>query len=152
MAEDLFVDVRYRGLELARRSRIEDFAAASAYLHHPTPMPVGSSLLLQAEDSLEIPVRVTRVSEQVAGTERPPGMFIEPEDLSGKGEDWWKARVAGESTESPAAVVEEPPRDTEEMPAQEAQPEATPEPEAKQAEPEPEAKPKKRKRRRKKSK
>jgi hypothetical protein len=159
MPEDLFVDVRYQGLELGRRLRIEEFGAATAYLHHPAPMPVGAKLLIEADESLEVSVQVTRVNEQVAGSERPAGMFVEPHGLSGKAEDWWAARVAGSSTDAPEVdggttqPMEAVPVHQEAEPEQAAVVEAAPE--APKDEAKPEAKPakaKKKRSRRKKSK
>lgn len=94
MAESLFVDVRYQGLALGSRLAMEDFTAGQAYLHHPGPMPVGSDLMV-AHGEVEIPVRVSRVSEQVAGAPRPSGMFVIPRELSVDGQAWWDACVAG---------------------------------------------------------
>lgn len=103
MAEELFVDVQYRGLEFGRRVRIEDFAAPQAYLHHPLPMPVGSELLVNAGDGLEIPVRVARVNEQVSGNDKPPGMFVSPGNLDAVAQRWWDERVA--NSEGTVAIL-----------------------------------------------
>lgn len=109
MAEELFVDVQYRGLELGRRVRIEDFAEPQAYLHHPLPMPVGTELLVDVGDGLEIPVRVARVNEQVSGNDKPAGMFVSPGAFDARAQRWWDERVA--NSEGPVPIlksVEEP--------------------------------------------
>ncbi len=106
MAEELFVDVRYRGLECGSKLRIEDFAASQAYLHHPLPMPVGSPLLVDTGEGLEIPVTVSRVCEQVAGNDKPAGMFVRPQALTDLAQSWWDERVA--RTEEPVAIIAAP--------------------------------------------
>ena len=78
MAENLFVDASYQGIDIGRGLIFEEVAALVACLHSPAPMPVGSVLVLDADKVAGITVRVTRVSEQVTGTERPAGMFVEP--------------------------------------------------------------------------
>jgi hypothetical protein len=103
MAEELFVDVQYRGLEFGRRVRIEDFAAPQAYLHHPLPMPVGTELLVDVGDGLEIPVQVARVNEQVSGNDKPPGMFVSPGSLDARAQRWWDERVA--NSEDPVTIL-----------------------------------------------
>jgi hypothetical protein len=138
MAEELFVDVTYRGLELGRGLKLAEIGPSTAFLHHATPMPVGAVLELHDEDGTTIPVRVSRIWEQTANAERDPGMRVVVEALSGPAKDWWEARV---SSDDPAPAI---------LP----QPEPEPEPEP-VAEPEPEpvaeAKPKKGRRRRKSS-
>ena len=106
MAQELFVDLRYRGIELGRRLQFDSVAASEAYLHAPAPMPVGTLLTIDADDELEVTIRVTRVSEQVAGADRPAGMFVEPFELSDRAQERWDAWARGEG--APAAAVAEP--------------------------------------------
>ena len=161
MAESLFVNVRYRGLDLGQRLCIEDFAAGQAYLHHAAPMPVGSELVLEVAEDLEVPVRVSRVSEQVAGIEKPPGMFVVPGELSGAAQDWWasqsEAADVAKPEDEPAVVEAKGDEAVEATDTQVVEAAPAQEPEAEAAkpaepEPEPEAKPvkAKKKRRRKK--
>ena len=114
MAQELFVDLRYRGIELGRRLQFDSVAASEAYLHVPAPMPVGTLLTIDADDKLEVTIRVTRVSEQVAGADRPAGMFVEPFELTDQAKDRWDAWARGEG--APAAAAEEPMESTQEAP------------------------------------
>lgn len=95
MAEGLFVDVEYRGIELGRRLEMHNVAASGGYLHTLAPMPVGTVLVLEPEVNEELTVRVTRVSEQVSGVETPAGMFIEPHELSSAAQQRWDHWVTG---------------------------------------------------------
>jgi hypothetical protein len=106
MADELFVDVRYRGIELGRRLQIDEVIASQAYLHSPAPMPVGTLLTIDADDDLELTIRVTRVSEQVAGNERPAGMFVEPFELTESAQDRWNAWAGVQGSASDAAPAE----------------------------------------------
>jgi hypothetical protein len=114
MAQELFVDLRYRGIELGRRLQFDCVAASEAYLHAPAPMPVGTLLTIGADDELEVTIRVTRVSEQVAGADRPAGMFVEPFELTDQAQDRWDAWARGEG--APAAAVAEPVESPQEPP------------------------------------
>lgn len=103
MAEGLFVDVHYQGIPLGTRLQFDDVAAASAYLHSPAPMPVGTILILDPEVDAELTVRVTRVSEQIAGSERPAGMFVAPHELSFRAQTRWDQWAQGKAAASPPA-------------------------------------------------
>jgi hypothetical protein len=137
MAEGLFVDVHYQGIELGRRLQFDDVVAAGAYLHSPAPMPVGTILVLDPEVDAELTVRVTRVSEQIAGSERPAGMFVAPHELSDRAQARWDQWADGKAAAAPPAEAVVDPSvneatvgadgntsDTEKMPAQ-SEPETT---------------------------
>ncbi len=96
MSEDVYVDLRYQGLPLGTRLCMQDFSESEAYLQCPQPMPVGSALVVAVEE-LEIEVLVRRVTEQVAGAERPPGMFVKPGTLEGAAQKWWAGQVPSKS-------------------------------------------------------
>lgn len=126
------MDLRYRGIELGRRLQFDSIAATEAYVHAPAPMPVGTLLTIDTDDELEVTIRVTRVSEQVAGADRPAGMFVEPYELTDRAQDRWNAWASGEG--APAAAVAEP-DSAEESSASAAEPVASPSDAATDAEP-----------------
>jgi hypothetical protein len=90
---ETFVDVTSRGLEVGRQLRLCDVGPGGAYLEHPLPMPVGARLRIDAGDGVAIAAVVVRVQEQVAGAERPPGMFVKVIEMVGAAEAWWNERV-----------------------------------------------------------
>ncbi|HEY4243754.1 MAG TPA: hypothetical protein VGM88_28270 [Kofleriaceae bacterium] len=102
---ETFVDLTYRGLPLARRVKLTQVRAASGYLEVPSPMPVGTAIVLFADEGLHVEAKVTAVHEQVGGSPTPPGMVVAPA-LAGAAGDWWAKRVT-EADEPP--VPEEPP-------------------------------------------
>ena len=126
---ETFVDVTSRGLEVGRQLRLCDVGPGGAYLEHPLPMPVGARLRIDAGDGIAIAAVVVRVQEQVAGAERPPGMFVKVIEMAGAAEAWWKERVTRDDDPLGGPVrnrVDEPspeagdrpelaPRDTVEM-------------------------------------
>jgi hypothetical protein len=94
---DSFVDVTYLGLELGRRVKLTEIDAGSGYLEVAAPMPVGTALELRIEPdgggaALAIAAVVRGVHEQVGGSDRAPGMRIEPQ-LAGAAQAWWTERV-----------------------------------------------------------
>jgi hypothetical protein len=94
---DSFVDVTYLGLELGRRVKLTEIDAGSGYLEVAAPMPVGTALELRIEpdgggDAVAVAAVVRGVHEQVGGSDRAPGMRIEPQ-LAGAAQAWWAARV-----------------------------------------------------------
>ncbi len=173
MPEEVYVDVRYKSIDIGNRLAVTSVSKNSAFLQSPQPMPVGTSLLLLAGETLEIPVRVSGVSEQVAGLETSPGMTVAPDELAGPALLWWTSlqsqhEEAGDSPDTDVMDVVSP-QDVEAAKAEIAAAENAPDaaasdaPESKQEEPkkeeaaaepksaEPAAKPakgKKRKRRR----
>ncbi len=92
---------------------MQEFTASEAYVQCPQPMPVGSTIVLCVAEDLEIPVQVAHVSEQVAGAERPAGMFVGAYGLEGAALAWWQSNMgaAADSAEDSEAP------DTEVMPA-----------------------------------
>lgn len=93
MAEDIVINLCYRGLDAGQGLLIGEFVPGQAYIQSPTPMPVGSELTIES-DGVEIALRVARVSEQITGVERASGMFVTPIDLQGMALEWWDARVS----------------------------------------------------------
>lgn len=100
---EAFVDVTWRGLEVGKRVKLHAIHAGDAYIDHSTPMPVGTVLSLKTDEGIEIAATVTRVHEQVGGTNEVPGMQVKP-DLAGAAAAWWKARA----DDPRAAIVAKP--------------------------------------------
>lgn len=107
MAEDIYIDLHYRGLKLGEALQIQEFGVAEAYLHCVAPMPVGSELGLRSNSGVEIGVRVTRVFEKVSGSDQIPGMMVAPKNLHGDALNWWDERVA--DAPEPESVAESAP-------------------------------------------
>lgn len=97
-----FVDLTYRGLSLGRRVKLSQVRPGSGLLELATPMPVGTAIALTTDDGLAIDATVTWVYEQVAGTDRPPGMLIAPV-LADDAATWWQQRVVLPADEAPRA-------------------------------------------------
>ncbi|MCP4443952.1 MAG: hypothetical protein GY811_01220 [Myxococcales bacterium] len=108
MPEDVYVNVQYQGIELGNQLCMQEFTDSEAYLQCPQPMPVGSDVVVCVGGSLEIPVRVARVSEQVAGVEKPPGMLVKALELDEPARKWWAERVPAASSEQAAVKAAEP--------------------------------------------
>ncbi|HUQ03452.1 MAG TPA: hypothetical protein VM261_13215 [Kofleriaceae bacterium] len=89
---EAFVDVTWRGLEVGKRVKLHAIHPGDAYIDHSTPMPVGTVLQLKTDEGLEIAATVTRVHEQVGGTNEVPGMQVKP-TLAGAAAAWWKERA-----------------------------------------------------------
>ncbi len=133
MPEDVYVDLEYQGIELGTRLCMLQFTEAEAYVQCPHPMPVGSELVVRTGDGLEIPVRVARVREDVAGAEEPAGMFVGASDLDGHARDWWNGNLGAAPAHQEARDTVETPEDTEveaTKPAPQASIDASPEPES----------------------
>jgi hypothetical protein len=94
MAEEAFVDVAYRGLEVGRRLRLREVGPRTGYVEVGTPMPVGAGLVLRTDEGVSIAAVVIRVHEQVAGADMPPGMRIRTEELDGAAAGWWQGLVS----------------------------------------------------------
>ncbi|HET9627045.1 MAG TPA: hypothetical protein VFP84_37055, partial [Kofleriaceae bacterium] len=88
-----FVDLTYRGLSLGKRIKLGQVRPHSGHLELATPMPVGSQIAIVTDDGLTIDATVTWVYEQVAGTDRAPGMIVAPA-LTDATTAWWQARIA----------------------------------------------------------
>jgi len=96
MAQDAFVDVAYRGLEVGRRLKLRDVGPRTGYVEVRTPMPVGAGLMIRGDDGHSIAAVVIRVHEQVAGADMPPGMRIQIRDVQGEAAAWWRGLVSRE--------------------------------------------------------
>jgi hypothetical protein len=75
---EAFVDVTWRGLEVGKRVKLHAIHPGDAYIDHATPMPVGTVLAIRTDEGLEIAATVTRVHEQVGGSNEVPGMTVAP--------------------------------------------------------------------------
>lgn len=100
MPEDVYVTLQYQGIELGSQLCMQEFSESQAYVQCPQPMPVGSPVVLCIDEDLKIPVQVARVSEQVAGTERPAGMFVGATALDGAAQAWWLGNISEASNTS----------------------------------------------------
>lgn len=89
-----FVDLTYRGLSLGRRVRLSQVRPSTGYLDLPAPMPVGSRIAIAAEDGTAFDAVVTAIHEQVAGSDRTPGMIVAPALAAEPAAVWWAARVS----------------------------------------------------------
>ena len=88
---DVFVDLGYRGLSIAKRTKLAQVRPSTGYLETAAPMPVGSMIVIEIEDGIAIEASVVEVRE-VATSDRAPGMLVKPK-LDGAAATWWKARV-----------------------------------------------------------
>jgi hypothetical protein len=97
-----FVDLTYRGLALGRRIKLTQVRPSTGYLELPMPMPVGTLIAIATDDGVTLEATVTRIHEQVGGSERVPGMIVKPQLGSEAARGWWQARVAlPEESEAP---------------------------------------------------
>ena len=114
MSED-FVDVTWRGLEVARKARLRGHPGGGGHLEHGTPMPIGTALVVTTAAGQTLGATVTSVREQIGGRTEPPGMDLAI-TASGEAAAWWKAKVeeavaaAAAAAEEDATVVEQVPR------------------------------------------
>lgn len=92
---ETFVDLSYRGLALGTRIKLTQVRPATGYLEMPTPMPVGTTIGISADDDLILEAVVAEVHEQVQGSDRTPGMLVRPTLDGAAAEAWWKARASG---------------------------------------------------------
>lgn len=89
-----FVDLTYRGIGLGRRIKLTQVRPSTGYLEMPTPMPVGTELVIATDEGVLLPAVVTRIHEQIGGSDRVPGMTVRPELADAARTEWWQARVA----------------------------------------------------------
>src|SRR5215470_14983855 len=89
-----FVDLTYRSLPLGRRVKLTQVRPTTGYLEAPAPMPVGSRISVSTDEGVTFEAVVTYVHEQVGGSDRQPGMLIQPALADDKVSSWWRARVA----------------------------------------------------------
>jgi hypothetical protein len=104
---EAFVDVTWRGLEVGKRVKLHAIHPGDAYIDHATPMPVGTVLAIRTDEGLEIAATVTRVHEQVGGSNEVPGMQVKP-TLAGAAAEWWKARAEAVPVAPPVVMVTPP--------------------------------------------
>ncbi len=96
MADETFVDITYRDIDLGRRLRLEPAEPGTAHLSFNAPMPVGSRLSISTDHGHAIPVRVVEVQEQVADAPKPPGMLVVGVGLEGEALSWWREITKGD--------------------------------------------------------
>ncbi len=89
-----FVDLTYRGLALGRRVKLTQVRPSTGYLEMPTPMPVGTQVVITTDEGVTLEAVVTHIHEQVGGSERVPGMLVRPALPDAAASAWWEARVA----------------------------------------------------------
>src|SRR5438067_315981 len=89
-----FVDLTYRGLSLGRRMKLSDVRPTTACVETPAPMPVGTQIAILTDDTVALEAVVVEVREQVAGSERVPGMIVRPRLDGDSAKTWWKSRVS----------------------------------------------------------
>jgi hypothetical protein len=89
-----FVDLTYRGLSLGRGIKLTQVRPSSGYLELALPMPVGTHVAIATDDGVTFDATVSWVNEQVAGTDRTPGMVVVPAIVAEPASSWWKARIA----------------------------------------------------------
>ncbi len=107
-----FVDLTYRGLSLGRRVKLADVRPTTGYVELPQPMPVGTQIGIITDDTVALDAVVVEVREQVAGSERPPGMVLRPRLEGDAAKAWWRERVT-----LPEAVKAAPPATPPPIPA-----------------------------------
>lgn len=88
-----FVDLTYRGLALGRRIKLTQVRPTTAYLELPMPMPVGTQIAIATDEGVTLEATVSRIYEQVGGSDRVPGMIVKPQLGSEAANAWWQARV-----------------------------------------------------------
>lgn len=99
-----FVDLTYRGLSLGKKIKLADVRPATGYVEMPAPMPVGTQIAIHGDGGVAIDAMVLDVHEQVAGSDKVPGMVVKPVLEGNAAIAWWKERV----TLGEAAPITEP--------------------------------------------
>jgi hypothetical protein len=100
-----FVDLTYRGLSLGRRVRLSQVRPSSGFLELPAPMPVGTPIGVTTDDGATFDAMVTSIHEQVAGSDRSPGMTVTPALTGHAAAAWWAARVSLPDDARPRTVT-----------------------------------------------
>jgi hypothetical protein len=103
-----FVDLTYRGLSLGRRLKLSDMRPTTGYVETPAPMPVGTQIGIAGEDSVALDAVVVEVHEQVAGSDRTPGMVVRPRLDGEVAKEWWHKRVTKPEVETKPAPAPAP--------------------------------------------
>lgn len=101
-----FVDLSYRGLALGKRIKLTQVRAQSGYLEMPTPMPVGTTIALTTDDGVQLEALVTAIHEQVGGSDRFPGMLVQPVLDTEGAALWWRMRSAPAVEAAPEVLPE----------------------------------------------
>jgi hypothetical protein len=87
------IDLTYRGISLGKRIKLTGVRPTTGFIELASPMPVGTEISITADDGVAFGATVMWVHEQVAGSDRAPGMIVSPR-LFGDAAGWWQARVA----------------------------------------------------------
>ena len=90
---DPYVDVLYRGLEVAKRVRLADFQSGTGYLEVPAPMPAGTEIEVVTDGGVRFAATVRSIHEQVGGVAQAPGMRIAPSLSEAAAQSWWAQQV-----------------------------------------------------------
>lgn len=105
-----FVDLTYRGLSLGRRVKLSNVRSTTGYVEMPAPMPVGTQIGILTDDTVALDAVVVEIHEQVAGSDKPPGMVLRPRLDGESAKQWWQKRVtlpdADKRPSSPVIVAE----------------------------------------------
>ncbi len=104
-----FVDLTYRGLSLGRRVKLSDVRPTTGYVEIPAPMPVGTPIGILTDDTVALDAVVVEIREQVAGSDRAPGMVVKPKLDGDAAKDWWAKRVSLPEPVKPAPAMPPPP-------------------------------------------
>ncbi|MGE5183129.1 MAG: hypothetical protein ACM31C_13755 [Acidobacteriota bacterium] len=104
-----FVDLTYRGLSLGRRVKLSDVRPTTGYVEIPAPMPVGTPIGILTDDTVALDAVVVEIHEQVAGSDRPPGMVVKPKLDGDAAKEWWTRRVSLPEAVKPAPPAPPPP-------------------------------------------
>ncbi len=88
-----FVDLTYRGIELARRVKLTAVTANNGYLEVATPMPVGTEVTVTTDEQVRFSALVNEIHEQIAGANHAPGMRVTPSLVEADAKSWWAART-----------------------------------------------------------
>ncbi|MBP9087692.1 MAG: hypothetical protein KBG15_16335 [Kofleriaceae bacterium] len=100
-----FVDLTYRGIELARRVKLTAVSASHGYLEVATPMPVGTEVAITTDENVRFTALVSEIHEQIAGATQAPGMRVAPSLLEADAQSWWAARSASGGPSAATAPV-----------------------------------------------
>ena len=90
---DPYVDVLYRGLEVAKRVRLADFQRGTGYLEVPAPMPAGTEIEVVTDGGVRFTAVVRSIHEQVGGATQAPGMRIAPRLADTDAQTWWQQQT-----------------------------------------------------------
>lgn len=103
------MDLSYRGLALGNRVKLTDAPPHTGFLEWSTPMPVGTTLMVNTHEGVSFEVVVVEVREQT-----DPGMVVKPV-VSPAAQAWWGANV-GSIAAAPSVEVVRPKRRPETQP------------------------------------